>query len=748
MLCKVCKSIDFGDLFCDPFAAGPETRHYANYKSLAGSARKGCGLCNAVKKDYNGDLTVRCGPGYCSGPKRTIKDDFTRGVAEFWFEWKIYDKEGIKQFRSVIHNFCEDAYAASQLQKSKLTHAYIESPAAALNIIGGRPFFVTLCFSQSCETARTWLQDCLESHQGFCPGKRAALPSCVIDVGSDNNFGTPHIHISKDGEMGSWVVLSHCWGQIHSHVTNVTSPSCRMRSSLGVWDSNICGLIRSAFYKVPTPSPKQINCLSRNACEMIIKILCIMYYRRRRVFRSGRLPEHFARIRDKCFCFPVAKSLGPAESCTTHPEADTNPRSESPGRRRTALATRGWTLQEHVLSPRVLHYISKQLLQKLSGPNVNPEILWSSDRLRFKMDPKRFFLAPNYGQNYISENFGPSYAQPLDLRKRWYSLVNEYAARSLTFETDRLFALAALTQEIETHFGLTSWMGIWAEDIHDGLLWSTSGARSIPEAYVAPSWSWASLGLENQNLGRDVGYYSNSEEGRINSSRFRAQITGCEIITADGISNGRILSAKLTLRTLCVNLDHWPVSGDVTIARPNMIFPEARSPGQLLLKFDRLSEDGSLKLRSLRVKAFPPERKGFLRSVSSFIYTHPAKSKNRPVPNFNKAAQARIQETSGALPEQASSDTYVSRPDPTFFRVEQPLQKLSTLQRTSSGLTMVQIGSIPGLFDIDKQCFSVICLVVEPGTEEGTFRRVGLAQVPNSQKFSSVPWEMRTIVLV
>ncbi|KAJ8063884.1 hypothetical protein OCU04_007735 [Sclerotinia nivalis] len=117
-------------------------------------------------------------------------------------------------------------------------------------------------------------------------------------------------------------------------------------------------------------------------------------------------------------------------------------------------------------------------------------------------------------------------------------------------------------------------MGIWAEDIHDGLLWSTSGAVSIPEAYVAPSWSWASLGLKNQNLGRNVGYYSNSEEERISSSRFRAQITGCEIITADGIPNGRVLSSKLTLCTLCVNLDQWPVSGDVTIARSNMMFPE------------------------------------------------------------------------------------------------------------------------------------------------------------------------------
>ncbi|KAJ8063883.1 hypothetical protein OCU04_007734 [Sclerotinia nivalis] len=112
-----------------------------------------------------------------------------------------------------------------------------------------------------------------------------------------------------------------------------------------------------------------------------------------------------------------------------HLEADTNPRSEYPGRRRTALATRGWTLQEHVLSPRVLHYTSKQLvwncqLQKTSESNANPEILWSGDRLWFKMDPKRFFLALHMPSHLTQESAGiawsmstqlvPSHSRPTD----------------------------------------------------------------------------------------------------------------------------------------------------------------------------------------------------------------------------------------------------------------------------------------------------------------------------------------------
>ncbi|EDN95167.1 hypothetical protein SS1G_11042 [Sclerotinia sclerotiorum 1980 UF-70] len=203
-------------------------------------------------------------------------------------------------------------------------------------------------------------------------------------------------------------------------------------------------------------------------------------------------------------------------------------------------------------------------LQKVSESKVNPEILWSSDRLYFKTDPKRFFLAPDYGQNYISKNFGPSYAQLLDPRKRRYSLVNEYAARSLTFETDRLYALAALAQKFETQFRLTYWIGIWAKDIHDDLLWTTVGPVSIPEAYVAPSLSWGSLGFNTQSPGQDFKYYSKSEGEGISNSRFRAQIAGYQ----------------------------WPVSADVSLTLSNTSFPEEVHAEHLLLKFDRLSEDG------------------------------------------------------------------------------------------------------------------------------------------------------------
>lgn len=123
------------------------------------------------------------------------------------------------------------------------------------------------------------------------------------------------------------------------------------------------------------------------------------------------------------------------------------------------------------------------------------------------MDAKRFFLTPIHGEEYIYDNFGPLYARLLNIKRRWYSLVNEYATRALTFETNRSIALVGLIQEIEAQSGFTYWVGMWAEDAPAGLLWRVTGRVNIPAAYIAPSWSWASLDISPYNDSYDHGFY-------------------------------------------------------------------------------------------------------------------------------------------------------------------------------------------------------------------------------------------------
>ncbi|TGO69843.1 hypothetical protein BOTNAR_0006g00300 [Botryotinia narcissicola] len=176
-------------------------------------------------------------------------------------------------------------------------------------------------------------------------------------------------------------------------------------------------------------------------------------------------------------------------------------------------------------------------------------------RTTFGLFKNTFFLHALYttDMNKFSgiANFGGSPS-----RMRWYSLVNEYAARALTFETNRLFTLAALVQEIEAQSGVTYWVGIWAEDAHADLLWRTCLPVKISAAYIAPSWSWASRDISSFYDTANFGNYP-VDGWKLDSSLLKANIASCEIITVDGTLNGRLLNAKLTLRTRCLDSNQW-----------------------------------------------------------------------------------------------------------------------------------------------------------------------------------------------
>lgn len=83
-------------------------------------------------------------------------------------------------------------------------------------------------------------------------------------------------------------------------------------------------------------------------------------------------------------------------------------------------------------------------------------------------------------------------------------------------------------------------------------------------------------------------------------------------------------------------------------------------------------------------------------------------------------------------------------------------EQLSTTQRNSNNLIIVRIASISEstvrscgrMYQKKPNIGSTMCLLVHPDTEEGTFKRVGLAQISDLKYGSSLPWEMRTIVLV
>jgi Heterokaryon incompatibility protein (HET) len=170
---------------------------------------------------------------------------------------------------------------------------------------------------------------------------------------------------------------------------------------------------------------------------------------------------------------------------------------------RDPLHQRAWTLQERLLSPRVLIYRSTQLawdcwstVINANGP-LNPGRVWSDTANRdlvFWGLERSPGITPTTGAAVSSS---PNIeTPPLSL---WSQLVESYAYRRLTLLTDRLPALSALARLYHIKTGDVYLAGMWQKDLAFQLSWRSyhlRGGEPLPSsrvlAYRAPSWSWAS----------------------------------------------------------------------------------------------------------------------------------------------------------------------------------------------------------------------------------------------------------------
>ena len=108
---------------------------------------------------------------------------------------------------------------------------------------------------------------------------------------------------------------------------------------------------------------------------------------------------------------------------------------------REVLSTRGWTLQERLLSPRILHFTTGQIVWECRQSQKSeyghrmgfngPEPVTDSSRI---FDKRPWSLST------------------IDFA-RWYKLVDNYTRRGFTEEDDRLAALSGLVQEIHKRKG-------------------------------------------------------------------------------------------------------------------------------------------------------------------------------------------------------------------------------------------------------------------------------------------------------
>ena len=157
------------------------------------------------------------------------------------------------------------------------------------------------------------------------------------------------------------------------------------------------------------------------------------------------------------------------------------------------LSRRAWPVQERILAPRTVYFTARKIyfacckkmtsdvdpcsLIGYNGFNEDLVNIWTRNRPA---------LAPH--------------SPKLDFcLKHWKRVVQQYTHGQLSFESDKLVAIAGLAKHMQRTClipNITYLAGLWSFELIDWLMWRRSKTlRSLarPKAYRAPSWSWASV---------------------------------------------------------------------------------------------------------------------------------------------------------------------------------------------------------------------------------------------------------------
>lgn len=303
---------------------------------------------------------------------------------------------------------------------------------------------------ESYDIARRWLRRCSENHE-LCPKDvDSLLPTRVIDIGSSSR--DPTLYIPAPGTRGKYAALSYCWGtdqavtltgqRLHERHSRVTFPlrtlprtlrdAMVVASHLGfqyIWIDALC-IIQDSIggQDWENESANMDNIYGNASLTIAAAAACSTT---EGIFSFPRDPKQSA-----C-SIPYQLSGGQTGTVLV----DSYP---TPGSTQESLDTRAWALQEALISPRVLRYGKYQMSWKC---------------------------------NMVEENAnGPlNIVAPREKHATWKSTVVDYTARSLTYNSDRLAALAGYAKLLATKRPYDEYIaGMWKSELLEQLLWYRS----------------------------------------------------------------------------------------------------------------------------------------------------------------------------------------------------------------------------------------------------------------------------------
>jgi len=322
------------------------------------------------------------------------------------------------------------------------------------------------------------------------------MPDRLIYVGK--NPINPSLHINGPASRGKYIALSHCWGgQASLRLTNDTLDDfkggilwteipltfkhaikiCRLLGVDYIWIDSLC---------IIQDSPDDWFTQASKMCDIYSNSWVTIAADGAPNSTHGFLTDERRQMKVKRFQCPGQnrqdseirvrrRGSGVLRDSFSHHHWLAPPRSP--------LSSRGWILQESLLSPRILHYTAEELTWECSVESrcecqVRPHQFGVERPLRLMVDD-------------------------LPFEDKWATLVDHFTNRSLTDQHDKLPAIAGLARQMHNATAASYWAGLWSDTFPRALLWwildryhsldpvKCISRRIVP--YQAPTWSWASV---------------------------------------------------------------------------------------------------------------------------------------------------------------------------------------------------------------------------------------------------------------
>jgi hypothetical protein len=312
---------------------------------------------------------------------------------------------------------------------------------------------------------------CKPFNKGF------GVPTRLIDVGTP-----PKLVLSEDlTRTPKYATLSHCWGTSHPLITNKST-------------------LQSYRSRIPEESIPQTFRDAITIAQLLdipylwIDSLCIVQddhedwqreaLKMNEAYLGSSLTIAATDAEDSTWgCFGRGDNpSAQMEGFFSVPNHTTNSRTLVQIERRdtrlvgedSVLSTRGWVLQESILSRRTAHCIYSKFVWQCQSIQTPETGLSQSPHSHFQ---------------------SIELAKPSDWHKIWCKWIENYSRRQFSFPLDRVAAITGIIKYYEFTTGDVPILGFWERSICEDLLWVRIGGVVQDDGVRAanlPSWSWLS----------------------------------------------------------------------------------------------------------------------------------------------------------------------------------------------------------------------------------------------------------------